>query len=97
MPTDLGRSAAIGAGIALLAGCAQAPLEMGKASTLGEANRQTFNAQVVDPVPTYDYAVPEGSGQKAAAAIERYRTDKIKQPDEMRTSTVGTAGGSGGK
>lgn len=94
MPIDLGRCAAIGAGIVLLAGCGQAPLEMGKVATFGEANRQTFNAQVVDPAPAYDYAIPEGSGQNAAAAIERYRTDKVKQPDKMRTSTVGSTGGS---
>ncbi len=36
----------------LLAGCAQAPLEMGQPSTFGEASNQSLAAQVIDPVPT---------------------------------------------
>jgi type IV pilus biogenesis protein CpaD/CtpE len=71
----------------LLAGCAQAPLEMGQPSTFGEASKQTLAAQVIDPVPTYDTSVPVSSGDKANKAIERYRTDKVKQPDKVRTST----------
>ena len=37
----------------------------------------------IDPVPTYDTAVPVSSGDKANKAIERYRTDKVKQPDRI--------------
>lgn len=74
----------------LLAGCAQAPLEMGKPSTFGEASRQTLAAQVIDPLPTYDTTVPVSSGVKTAEAIERYRTDKVKKPDKVRTSASTT-------
>ena len=42
-------------------------------SEFGEANRQTMMAQVVNPEPVYD-APMEASGDKAVAAIERYRT-----------------------
>jgi len=95
MPTDLGRRLAVGAALGLLAGCAQAPLEMGKVKTFGEAYRQTLAAQVVDPLPTYDTAIPEGNGEKSAEAIERYRTDKVKQPDKQRTTTAVSGGSSG--
>lgn len=47
----------------------------------GEANRQTFAAQVIDPAPAYDDPMVGGNGDKAAQAIERYRTDKVKQPE----------------
>ena len=59
----------------------------------GEANRVTFAAQVIDPEPEYDTAMAEGSAHHAAQAIERYRTDKVKQPDKTRTSSVGNSGG----
>lgn len=78
------------AALVLLAGCAQAPLEMGQPSTFGEATKQTLAAQVIDPVPTYDTAVPESSGNTTAKAIERYRTDKVKRPDKVRTSSSTT-------
>ena len=68
---------------------------LGGKDNFGEANRQTYAAQIVDPAPVYDRAVPESDGQHAAAAIERYHTDKIKQPDVTRTSKVGGVGGSG--
>jgi hypothetical protein len=67
---------------------------MGGKDNFGEANRQTYAAQIVDPAPVYDRAVPESDGQHAAAAIERYHTDKVKQPDVKRTSNVGGIGGS---
>ncbi len=75
-----------------LASCASNSLfeEPGDA-TFGEANRQTMMAQVIDPDPQYDELIPVSSGEHAANAIERYRTDNVKQPDQISTST-----GSGG-
>lgn len=67
--------------------------------TFGEANRQTMAAQVVDPDPVYETAVASTSGEHTAQAIDRYRTDKVKKPDKLRTSnstTGGSGGGSGG-
>lgn len=80
-----------------LAGCASIPSvnEQPGDSTFGEANRQTMMAQVIDPDPVYDEPMVS-SGDHAAQAIERYRTDTVKQPDNIRTTDVGEGGGSGG-
>jgi len=61
----------------------------------GEANRQTFAAQIVDPMPTYQTVVPETSAAHAAMAIERYNTDKIKKPDRVNASSTSGSGGGG--
>jgi len=77
---------------AALASCASNALfeEPGDA-TFGEANRQTMMAQVIDPDPQYDDLVPVTSGKHAADAVERYRTDSVKEPERVSTSE-----GSGG-
>jgi len=59
----------------------------------GEANRQTMAAQIIDPAPQYDYAVPETGGEHVAKAIERYRQDKVKRPERVKTSDLSTGGG----
>ncbi|MGD9664487.1 MAG: hypothetical protein AB7U34_04690 [Novosphingobium sp.] len=62
----------------------------------GEANRQTMAAQIIDPDPQYDEPMAT-SGEHAAQAIERYRTDAIKQPERISsTSRNGRGGGSNG-
>jgi hypothetical protein len=60
----------------------------------GEANRQTMLAQVVDPYPVYDEPLAT-SGEHAQQAAERYRTDRVKQPPTIRTSSsdLGATGG----
>lgn len=62
----------------------------------GEANRQTMAAQIIDPTPQYDYAVPETGGEHVADAIQRYRDDKVKRPERVKTSSIATGGGGGG-
>ena len=44
-------------------------------------------AQVVNPVPEYDTLNPPTSGEHAGQAAERYRTDKVKQPENVSTSS----------
>lgn len=61
----------------------------------GEANRQTFAAQVIDPAPVYDEPYLGENGDKAAQAIERYRTDKVKQPDTQSLTKIGKSGSGG--
>jgi hypothetical protein len=57
----------------------------------GEVNRQTYAAMVVNPEPVYtEDAV--SSGEKAADAVERYRDDKVKQPDRVSTSETPDGG-----
>ncbi len=59
---------------------------LGGEDNFGEANRMTMAAQIVDPDPVYASLIPETHGEHAGQAIERYRTDKVKQPDRTRTS-----------
>lgn len=83
------------AALLALGGCAQAALDgsayLGGKDNFGEANRQTMAAQVIDPAPVYDTGVPETHGEHAAQAIERYRTDKVKMPDRVKTTNAGVA------
>ncbi|WP_417819039.1 hypothetical protein [Tritonibacter scottomollicae] len=61
-------------------------------TTLGGAVRQNYAAQIVDPDPQYEEAQTL-DGSVGAAAVERYRTDKVKQP--VGVSTTRKSGGSG--
>lgn len=79
----------------LLAGCETAVIAPPNAAAFGEPNRQTMMAQVIDPDPRYDEAVPPTSAEHAAQAADRYSKDKVKQPPRVR-STVGSGGGGGG-
>lgn len=85
------RAGVLGA-VMLLGGC----VTDGGEQALGEATSRTLRAQIIDPAPVYEYADPTTSGELAAAAIERYRTDKVKKPDRVKTSSIGQGGGGGG-
>jgi len=65
------------------------------AADFGEANRQTMLAQVIDPDPVYGEPLTT-SGEHAQQAVERYRTDRVKQPPTIRTSSGQLGGGGGG-
>lgn len=72
-----------------VSGCAEhALLEQPWDAKFGDANRQTMMAQVIDPDPVYDTEMA-GSAEHAQQAVERYRTDAVKQPDTIST-TEGT-------
>jgi len=45
--------------------------------------------------PPYDTALPAASGEHAAQATARYRTDKVKKPERPATSTIGGGSSSG--
>ena len=99
MPSD---RRLIALGITLLActaGCTSTgELKLGQADNWGEANRQTFAAQIINPAPEYADAFAPHDGSHAAQAIERYRTDKVKAPERQSLSDIGKSGkgGSGG-
>ena len=64
--------------------------------TLGGAVRHNYALQVIDPDPQYAGQPNEGgSGDLAKGAVERYRTDKVKKPKTIRTTSK-VSGGSGG-
>ncbi|MDE2437647.1 MAG: hypothetical protein KGM49_15440 [Sphingomonadales bacterium] len=87
---------ALGGLVLALGGCVTDSTGRAVADNWGEANRQTMAAQIIDPAPQYDTALAATSGDHAAQAIDRYNKDKIKRPDRVRTTTVGTGGGGGG-
>ncbi|MEI4507298.1 hypothetical protein WBQ88_17365 [Sphingopyxis sp. CCNWLW253] len=64
----------------IVAGCA--PTD----ATFGNAVRQTMAAQVVNPDPQYEDPILTTEAAKAAKAVDRYRTDKVKRPDTIRTT-----------
>ena len=64
---------------------------------LGDALKSTVAMQVIDPDPVQRTdAVPGGSGDLAAKAVERYRKGTVKEPVSVQTSTLAGAGTSGG-
>ncbi|WP_340317128.1 hypothetical protein [Rhizorhabdus argentea] len=70
-------------------GCA--PVDPG----FGESVHRYKIAQIIDPDPVATTALVEGGdGQRSAAAVQRYREGKVKEPVSVNTSSVGTAGGS---
>lgn len=96
MPSDRLRRIVLIGLAGCMAGCASSSeggLHLGKADNWGEAYRQTFAAQIIDPAPEYDNRVPLSSGAHAVAALERYRADAVKQPQHQSLSTVGRQGG----
>ncbi|KLI64399.1 hypothetical protein AAV99_01935 [Aurantiacibacter marinus] len=79
----------------MLAGCAStysAKMGVIDPDEFGEANRQTFAAQVVNPDPQYDKPI-ETSAESAAAAAERVRTRTVVQPVGEDTTSTGSGGG----
>lgn len=89
MPIKLNRVALALAAASALGACTSdgSGSFMNSTDNFGEANRQTMAAQVIDPNPEYDTDIPATSAEHAAQAAERYRTDKVKQPDKIQTST----------
>jgi type IV pilus biogenesis protein CpaD/CtpE len=59
----------------------------------GEAVQRNIELQVVNPEPPPVVAEPTGlDGHRAALAITRYRTDKVKSPEALRSTDVGSGG-----
>ena len=61
--------------------------------TFGGAVRSNYAMQVINPDPHAATGLVEGGdGTKSAAAVKRYRTDAVKKP-----ASINTTSGSGGK
>ena len=86
--------------LGLLAGCNTVNPQTGSVDPgFGEAVKYDQAVQTIDPDPVYtaDGAQPGDHGDKAAAAVKRYRTDAVKQVEVMQTTSGGSGGGSGPK
>jgi hypothetical protein len=85
------------AGVGLLAaGCAdnrQLSDDM-RASDFGHAVKEDMAAQIADPDAVYRGAPPPSSGDRAALAQTRYKTDKVTPP--VGLSSGNSVGGGGG-
>lgn len=80
-----------------LAGCATVDPVTGSTDRhFGEAVAWNKEVQVINPDPVYaaTAAKPGSSGDVAAGAAKRYRTDTVKQVQEVQTSGV-SSGSSG--
>ena len=92
------RLLAASAGMIALTACASAPLPQAGSLDAGFGETAKYNAAVhiinPDPVYTADGAQPGDSGEKAAAASKRYRTDQVKETESAST-TQSSSGGSG--
>ncbi|MGN7932788.1 hypothetical protein [Sphingopyxis sp. 22461] len=80
----------VGAAVAAVAVSGCTPTDI----SFGNSVRQTMAAQVVDPDPQYDGPDHTTDAAKTAAAVNRYRTDAVKQPETI--STTKSQSGSGG-
>jgi len=62
---------------------------------MGEAVKYNAALQIIDPDPVYPEgsALPAASGEKGAAAAKRYRTDKVKPVETIRTGSTTSGGG----
>ena len=85
--------------ILLLAGCNTAYRDIGPADpAFGEAVKWNNAVHIINPDPVYADAgaQPGDSGVKGAEAVERYRTDSVKEPESAVTTRRAGSGGSGG-
>lgn len=83
--------AAIALGAAILGGCStqSGDLALSADPNFGEAHRYNAAVQTIDPAPVYaaDGAQPGDHGEKGAESIERYRTNQVKDVEQIRTSS----------
>ena len=79
-----------------VAACAPATVPIAQADpALGEAVKFNAAVQTINPDPVYaeGSALPGQRGDKAAQAVKRYRSDQVKDVEEMGTA-VSNSGGS---
>jgi hypothetical protein len=85
----------IAAGSVALASCNTMYTHIGDVDPgMGEAVAYDSAVEIVNPTPVYsaDSAKPGDNGDKGAQAVLRYRSDKVKEVQNIRTSS-GTGGG----
>lgn len=84
---------------AMLAGCSTWNSHYGDEDPgLGEAPKYDAAIQTINPAPVYaaDSAQPGSSGAHGAAAVKRYRTGAVIQPQPAETTSGGSSGSGSG-
>ena len=79
----------------LLASCNTVNPQTGSVDpAFGEAVKYDQTIQTIDPDPVYaaDAAQPGEQGDKAAAAVKRYRTDAVKNVEQVQTTSGSGSG-----
>ncbi len=90
---------AAAAGMLALAACNTVAPQAGSLDAgFGEVVKYNAAVQIIDPDPVYaaDGAQPGDSGEKAANASKRYRTDQVKETEPVSASGRGGSGGGSG-
>jgi hypothetical protein len=84
--------------VAALAACNKPPEPEPTATPFGEAVRRNILTQAVNPEGAPPPLVEPGfDGDRALLAIDRYKADKVKQPEGIETTdTFGGSSGGGG-
>jgi len=55
----------------------------------GQAVRNNMAAQIIDPNPPADMALPPSDGVRRSLMIERYQADEVESPPLPVTTTLG--------
>jgi hypothetical protein len=80
-----------------LAGCTSlVPTHIGDQDpAFGESVKYDQAIQTINPAPVYgpDSTQPGSNGDVGAAAVKRYRTDKVKPVESMQTTSGISSGG----
>ena len=85
------------AAFVVLGGCGTTNSHIGDEDPfVGEAVKYNAAIQTINPTPVYPAgaAQPGDNGVKAAEALKRYRTDKVKAVETMQTTTSSSGGSS---
>jgi hypothetical protein len=72
------------AGSVLLSACTQGPFDN---PPLGEATKQNFSVQIIDPRPAPTALAPDLDGRVAASAMERYKSGSVIPPQAESTTS----------
>jgi hypothetical protein len=84
--------------VTILAACTD-NLALNEPDNFGAAVRHNIEAQVVNPNPQPEAGPIPMDGSRAGIAMNRYQTDRVKQPRPLHTSTINVfnSGESGGQ
>lgn len=79
----------------LFLGACSNTLPLNKPDNFGAAVRHNMEMQIVNPAAQPETGPIAMEGNRAAIAIQRYETDKVKPPKSLSTSGINVSGGGG--